>query len=66
MVTPFEYTAMPWAVLWGWVFFSDLPEAATWIGLSMIVAAGLLIVFRETVQNRRVVRRKGLGVFRQR
>ena len=19
-VTPFEYTAMPWAVLWGWVF----------------------------------------------
>ncbi|MEO0370875.1 MAG: DMT family transporter [Pseudomonadota bacterium] len=66
VVTPFEYTAMPWAVLWGWVFFSDLPDAATWIGLSMIIAAGLLIVFRETVQNRRVVLRKGLGVFRQR
>ena len=66
VVTPFEYTAMPWAVLWGWVFFSDLPDAATWIGLIMIISAGLLIVFRETVQNRRVVRRKGLGVFRQR
>lgn len=66
VVTPFEYTAMPWAVLWGWVFFSDLPDAATWIGLTMIISAGLLIVFRETVQNRRVVRRKGLGVFRQR
>ncbi|MEL7254567.1 MAG: DMT family transporter [Pseudomonadota bacterium] len=66
VVTPFEYTAMPWAVLWGWVFFSDLPDAATWTGLTMIIAAGLLIVFRETVQNRRLVRRKGLGVFRQR
>ncbi|MEM6588879.1 MAG: DMT family transporter [Pseudomonadota bacterium] len=66
VVTPFEYTAMPWAVLWGWVFFSDLPDTATWLGLTMIIAAGLLIVFRETVQNRRIVRRKGLGVFRQR
>ncbi|MEM7732839.1 MAG: DMT family transporter [Pseudomonadota bacterium] len=66
VVTPFEYTAMPWAVLWGWVFFSDLPDATTWLGLTMIIAAGLLIVFREAVQNRRIVRRKGLGVFRQR
>lgn len=66
VVTPFEYTAMPWAVLWGWVFFSDLPDAATWIGLTMIIGAGLLIVFRETVLNRSVVRRKGLGFLRQR
>ncbi|MEM7598264.1 MAG: DMT family transporter [Pseudomonadota bacterium] len=66
VVTPFEYTAMPWAVLWGWIFFSELPDTATWIGLSMIISAGLLIVFRETVQNRRLVLRKGLGVFRQR
>jgi S-adenosylmethionine uptake transporter len=66
VVTPFEYTAMPWAVLWGWVFFSDLPDAATWVGLTMIIGAGLLIVFREAVTDRRIVRRKGLGVFRQR
>lgn len=66
VVTPFEYTAMPWAILWGWLIFSELPDAATWIGLTMIISAGLLIVFRETVLNRRVVRRKGLGVFRQR
>ena len=66
VVTPFEYTAMPWAVLWGWVFFSELPDAATWLGLTLIICAGLLIVFREAVQNRRLVLRKGLGVFRQR
>ncbi len=66
VVTPFEYTAMPWAVLWGWVFFSDLPDVATWIGLTMIIGAGLLIVLRESRKDRRIVRRRGLGVFRQR
>ena len=66
LVTPFEYTAMPWAVLWGWVFFSTLPDAATWIGLIMIITAGLLIVFRETASDSQTVRRRGLGVFRQR
>ncbi len=66
VVTPFEYTYLPWAVLWGWVFFGALPAVSTWIGLTLIVGAGLLIVFRETVLGRRIVRRKGLGILRQR
>ena len=66
VVTPFEYTYLPWSVLWGYVFFASLPDLTTWIGLSMIVGAGLLIVFREAVRNRRVVRRRGLGILRQR
>ncbi|MBE1282977.1 MAG: EamA family transporter [Rhodobacteraceae bacterium] len=66
VVTPFEYTYLPWAILWGWVFFGSLPGATTWVGLVLIVGAGLLIVFREAVLGRRVVRRKGLGILRQR
>lgn len=66
VVTPFEYTYLPWAVLWGYMIFGALPDPTTWIGLVLIVGAGLLIVFRETVLNRRIVRRKGLGVLRQR
>ena len=66
VVTPFEYTYLPWSILWGYVFFSSLPDMNTWIGLIMIVASGLLIVFRETLKNRRIVRKKGLGVLRQR
>jgi S-adenosylmethionine uptake transporter len=66
IVTPFEYTYMPWAVLWGWVFFSSLPTVTTWVGLSMIIGAGLLILFREAVRGRGLVRRRGLGVLRQR
>ncbi len=69
LVTPFEYTYLPWAVLWGWVFFGVLPDSATWIGLVLIVGAGLLIVFRESAlarRGRRRILRRGLGVLRQR
>ncbi len=69
LVTPFEYTYLPWAVLWGWVFFDALPDAATWIGLILIVGAGLMIVAREAQlarRGRRPILRRGLGVLRQR
>ena len=66
VVTPFEYTYLPWSILWGYVFFASLPGMTTWIGLTMIVGAGLLIVFREAVRGRKLVRRRGLGVMRQR
>lgn len=69
LVTPFEYTYLPWAVLWGWVFFGALPDTATWIGLFLIVGAGLMIVAREAQlarRGRRRILRRGLGVLRQR
>ncbi len=68
LVTPFEYTYLPWAVLWGWVFFGALPDAATWAGLILIVGAGLMIVAREAQlarRGRRRIQRRGLGVLRQ-
>ena len=66
VVTPFEYTYLPWAILWGFVIFGGLPDMNTWIGLVMIVGAGLLIVFREGVRGRKLVVRRGLGIMRQR
>lgn len=56
LVTPFEYSSLPVAVLFGFLFFGDLPAGATWIGLALIVGAGLYIVHREAVKGRRVVR----------
>ncbi len=66
VVTPFEYTYLPWAVLWGYVFFGALPGLHTWIGLVLIVGAGLFVIYREASLGTRVVRRRGLGVMRQR
>ena len=45
---PFEYVAMPMAVFWGVVIFGDWPDAMGWLGMSLIVGAGLLMLWRET------------------
>jgi drug/metabolite transporter (DMT)-like permease len=41
-VTPFEYTGILWAPLWGFLFFSEVPRATTVAGAAVIVVAGLL------------------------
>lgn len=66
VVTPFEYAYLPWAILWGFVFFGNLPGAHTWIGLVLIVGAGLYVIYREAIRGRSVVLRRGLGIMRQR
>jgi len=46
-VAPFEYLAMPLAVLWGYLVFDELPDGFTWIGIGLIVGSGLFTVWRE-------------------
>ena len=41
-----EYSAMLWAVLWGWAFFGDLPTPATLAGAALIIASGIYAVTR--------------------
>ena len=43
----FEYTALPWAILWGFLFFSQLPGFSTLIGVGLVVFAGIIIAIRE-------------------
>ena len=42
-----DYSQLIWATLFGWLFFSQLPPASTWLGAPVIIAAGLLVVWRE-------------------
>lgn len=51
-VAPFEYTAMIWGVLYGWVFWRDWPDAVGWLGIAIIVAAGLYVLWHETARPR--------------
>ena len=46
VVAPFEYTALVWAVLYGWVFWRDWPDATAWGGIAIIVGAGLYVLYR--------------------
>ncbi len=48
LVAPLEYVAMPMAIFWGLVVFGEWPNPVSWIGISMILGAGIYMVFRET------------------
>lgn len=47
IAAPFEYIAVPLAVIWGYLVWSDLPDATTILGIFLIIAAGLFVVYRE-------------------
>jgi drug/metabolite transporter (DMT)-like permease len=51
LIAPFEYTSMPLAVIYGLVFFGTFPDAQGWIGIALIVGAGLYTLYRETVRR---------------
>jgi drug/metabolite transporter (DMT)-like permease len=44
VVAPFEYSAITWAVLWGFLLWGEVPGAAVALGVAMIVGAGLHVL----------------------
>lgn len=46
-VAPLQYTLLLWAVVFGWMFFGDVPRLGMLLGAGLIVASGLFIFFRE-------------------
>jgi drug/metabolite transporter (DMT)-like permease len=47
VVAPIQYTSIVWAGVLGYLVFGDVPGAATLIGSTVIVGAGVFIVLRE-------------------
>lgn len=52
VLAPLDYTALAWEVAFGFFLFGDWPTPVVWAGLMLIVAAGLYIIYRETVAAR--------------
>ena len=53
LVMPMDYTSLLWATVLGAWLFGQLPSPRTWAGAPIIVASGLVIVWREHVLQRR-------------
>jgi drug/metabolite transporter (DMT)-like permease len=53
LIAPFEYVAMPLAIVWGVTVFGQWPDATAWAGIALICGAGLYTLWRETVNRRR-------------
>lgn len=52
-LAPFDYTAMGWAAVFGFLVWGDVPAWATFAGIAVIVGSGLYITHRERVRGRR-------------
>src|SRR5690348_4138472 len=52
LLAPFDYVAMVWAMLFGFVFFSEIPERLVLIGAAIVVASGVYIAWRERQLHR--------------
>jgi drug/metabolite transporter (DMT)-like permease len=46
-LAPYSYSSLLWAVLFGWIFFGDVPGFWTILGAACIVLASLYIMHRE-------------------
>jgi drug/metabolite transporter (DMT)-like permease len=53
LVAPFRYTSLLWAIVLGLIVFGDFPDGWTMIGSSIVIAAGLFTLWRESQLRRR-------------
>ena len=47
VVIPFEYTAMIWGALFGYLIWAEVPGNNIWVGVAIVTASGLFILYRE-------------------
>ncbi len=46
-VAPFEYLALPMSVIWGIIVFAEYPSALDFVGMALILGAGLFAIWRD-------------------
>ncbi len=57
-LAPFEYTAMPLAIMWGWTIFGERPDVWLYVGSTLIVGAGIYVFLREKARGRVLAARR--------
>jgi drug/metabolite transporter (DMT)-like permease len=61
VIAPFDYVAMLWAFILGYVLFGELPDVYTLVGAAVVIAAGLLVIWRERQLGLERAREKAAG-----
>lgn len=52
VVAPFRYTALLYALVFGYVVWGDVPNALAWVGIALLVGAGLYVLHSERARTR--------------
>lgn len=53
VVVPYQYTLIVWAIVFGYVFFDEVPKVTTLLGAAIIVGAGVFLFLREQAQKQK-------------
>ncbi|PRY23737.1 EamA domain-containing membrane protein RarD [Aliiruegeria haliotis] len=61
-LAPMQYLEIPFAALFGWLIFSEFPDGMAFIGIVVVMAAGLYIINRERRQRAVPVPKSPAGV----
>lgn len=51
LLSPFNYTEMITAVIVGWYFFGDFPDAWTFAGVAILICCAIYVSWRETAMR---------------
>tara|TARA_B100000989_G_scaffold110796_1_gene81283 strand:+ start:1357 stop:2301 length:945 start_codon:yes stop_codon:yes gene_type:complete len=54
IIAPFEYIFLIWAVILGWFIWSETVDLKTWTGITIIVSAGIFILYREKIKDQNI------------
>jgi len=52
LVAPFEYTALVWGAILGWILWREQPAPVVWLGAAVIMLSGLYVTHREALRAR--------------
>jgi drug/metabolite transporter (DMT)-like permease len=55
VVSLFEYSLIIWAIIIGYLLFNDIPTVRTFIGVALIIGAGVYIYIREKARDQMIV-----------
>jgi drug/metabolite transporter (DMT)-like permease len=61
VLAPFTYVSMLWSILFGFVFFGEVPTVLTLAGAALIIAAGVAIWLRERQLGKRMATEGKVG-----
>jgi drug/metabolite transporter (DMT)-like permease len=52
VAAPFEYTALPINILWGFLLWHEIPVLTTWLGAILTIGSSLYILYRDVSHKR--------------
>jgi S-adenosylmethionine uptake transporter len=53
-ISPFEFSYILWAVIFGIIFWNEVPEITTYLGIAVLISSNIYISYRERLNRRKL------------